>query len=163
MGRFCEQVERYLAAFAPDQVRVIRFRDWIANPRATYLEILGFLGLDDDGRVDFAPINQGMTYRSRPLVRFILFPPVLVRKMAHLFKRATGLTGLKIYPVIHKTVKLLSTAGYKKQITQELRDEIRTCYAEDNRRLEERLRRTRATPPRRLRRGPTVPFSPLDK
>ena len=34
MGRFSEQVGRYLAAFPADQVRVIRFRDWTADPRA---------------------------------------------------------------------------------------------------------------------------------
>ena len=46
MGRFREQVERYLAAFPADQLRVIRFSDWIADPRTTYLEILDFLALE---------------------------------------------------------------------------------------------------------------------
>ena len=62
MGRFGEQVARYLAVFPVEQVRVIWFRDWVADPRSTYLDILGFLGLEDDGRSDFPPINQGMTY-----------------------------------------------------------------------------------------------------
>ena len=45
MGRFREQVERYLGNFPAEHVRVIWFRDWVADPRATYLEILGVPGL----------------------------------------------------------------------------------------------------------------------
>ena len=145
MGRFSEQVERYLAVFPPEQVRVIRFRDWIANPRREYLEILHFLGLEDDGRREFLPVNRGVTYRSRRLVRFILFPPNWARKAARLFKRMTALEGRNIYPAVHRVIGLLSVPGYKRQIRQELRDEIRRYYADDNRKLEERLE-ARKTP-----------------
>jgi hypothetical protein len=141
MGKFSEQVERYLAAFPAEQVRVTRFHDWIADPRAAYLEILDFLGLDDDGRSEFPRINQGVTYRSRRLVRFIFFPPLFVRKVARLVKRLIGLQGLKIYPAVQKTVNLLSAPGYKKEIGRKVREEIRRHYAKDNRLLEERLRR----------------------
>jgi hypothetical protein len=140
MGRFCEQVGRYLAAFSAEQVRVIRFHDWIADPRAAYLEILDFLGLDDDGRSEFPRINQGVTYRSRRLVRFIFFPPLFVRKVARLIKRLTGLQGLKIYPAVKKAADLLSAPGYKTEIGRKVREEIRRYYAKDNRLLEEQLR-----------------------
>jgi hypothetical protein len=140
MGRFSEQIERYLTVFPPEQVRVIHFRDWIADPRRTYLAILDFLGLDDDGRREFPLVNRGVTYRSRGLVRFILFPPTWARKAARVFKRMTGLEGRRIYPVVHRTIGLLSAPGYKRQIGRELRREIRRYYAEENRRLEEHLR-----------------------
>jgi len=140
MGKFSEQVERYLAAFPAEPVRVIQFRDWIASPRDTYLEILDFLGLKDDGRIDFPPINEGITYRSRRLVRFILFPPALARKLVRAVKRLTGWKGRAVYPIMHETVRLLSSTGYNKQIDPHLRDEIRRYYADDNKRLEERLR-----------------------
>jgi len=100
--------------------------------------------LDDDGRSEFPRINQGVTYRSRRLVRLILFPPALVRRVARLFKWVTGLQGRRIYPVVHQLVNLLSASGYKNQIDREVRDEIRRYYAEDNRLLEERLRRASA-------------------
>jgi hypothetical protein len=139
MGRFSEQVGRYLAAFSPDQVRVTHFRNWTANPRKTYLSILDFLELDDDGRREFHPVNRGTTYRSRSLVRFILFPPTWARNTARLFKRVTGLKGSRIYPAVHRIVGLLSAPGYKRQIRRGLRNEIRRYYAEDNRRLAELL------------------------
>jgi hypothetical protein len=141
MGRFAEQVKRYLDLFSSDQVRVIRFRDWTANPRAAYLETLEFLGLEDDERTQFPKVNRGTTYRSRGLVRFILYPPLLARKVARLIKRMAGLEGRNIYPAVHKTVGLLSAPGYRNQISQELREEIRRYYEDDNRRLEDLLRR----------------------
>jgi hypothetical protein len=142
MGRFNEQVGRYLAAFPIEQLMVIRFQDWTTNPRRTYRAILDFLGLADDGRTAFPPINQGMTYRFRRVVRSIRYPPDFVRKLVRLVKRITGLRGRTVNLVANKSVLLLSAPGYKRQITEELRDEIRRYYAEDNRLLDERLRRT---------------------
>ncbi len=139
MGRFHEQVERYLAAFPTERVMVVRFKEWVADPRATYLEILNFLGLEDDGRREFPPINQGLTYRSRRAVRFISYPPDLARKFVRLVKR-TGVPARTANRLARKTVRLLSASGYKKQISAGLRDEIRRYYAEDNRLLDDRLR-----------------------
>lgn len=140
MGRFCEQVGRYFDAFPAEQVRVIRFRDWTANPRATYLEILEFLELEDDGRSDFPRVNPGTTYRSRRLVRFIFRPPNIVRKAARFLKRMTGLSSATISAAVRKTVGVLSAEEYNKDLDPRLCEEIRRYYAEDNRHLEERLR-----------------------
>lgn len=141
MGRFGEQVERYFAAFPAEQVRVIKFRDWTAEPRATYLGILDFLGLEDDGRATFAPVNQGQTYRSRKLARLIMRPPTFVRKVARLMKRLA--LGQRLYRAT-KTAGFLSAPGYRREIAPDLRDKIKRYYAEDNRLLEERLRRAEA-------------------
>ena len=144
MGRFSEQVERYLAIFPAEQLRVIWFRDWVADPRATYLRILDFLGVDDDGRSDFAPINQGMTYRSRNLARLIVSPPTVVRRAARLVRKVAGPLGRFLNRAARKTVSLLATPGYKNEIGSELRAESRRYYANDNKQLEERLLRPRA-------------------
>lgn len=143
MGRFREQVERYLDSFPANQVRVIRFLDWVDDPRSTYLEILDFLGLDDDGRMDFLPINPGMTYRSRDVARFILYPPKLVRRVVQLAKKLTGPLGRSLDRTARKA-GLQLTPGYPNEISPELRDRIKRYYAEDNRLLEKRLRRTQA-------------------
>jgi hypothetical protein len=144
MGKFDDQVERYLAAFPRDQVFVTHFADWVADPRQTYLAILDFLGLEDDGRREFPQVNRGVTYRSRRLVRSIMFPPTWARKAARLFKRVTRLRGETIYPFVHKAIGLLSAPGYQRQISRRLRDEIRQHYRDSNRRLNELLRDPRA-------------------
>src|SRR5262249_55602706 len=133
--------ERYLAVFPDEQVHVVRFRDWVADPRATYLAILGFLGLADDGRTDFPPINQGMTYRSRTIARLVVSPPTAARRAARWLRGQTGPVGRLLYRAAWKGVGLLSAPGYTTQVDPELREQIRRYYAEDNRLLDERLRR----------------------
>jgi hypothetical protein len=88
-----------------------------------------------------------MTYRSRTLTRLIVSPPTLLRKCALLVKKLTGPFGRLLHRVALKTVRLLSAPGYKSEIGAELRDEIRRYYAEDNKLLEERLRRSSASLP----------------
>jgi len=136
MGHFGEQVGRFLDAFPAGQLRVIRFRDWTAEPRKTYLEILEFLGLEDDGRTDFPPINLGRTYRWRGLARLIMRPPPLLRRMARALKRHQ--LGKRLYRAA-RAAGFSSAPGYRTDISPELRDEIRRYYAEDNRLLEDRI------------------------
>jgi hypothetical protein len=138
MGLFREQVERYLTAFPAEQICVIRFGDWVANPRTTYLHILDFLGLEDDGRSDFPPVNPGMTYRSRTLARFVMKAPIPIRRAAQAVRKLAGPVGESFYHAVRKA-GLRSTRGYQWQIDARLRDEIRRYYAEDNRRLNELL------------------------
>jgi hypothetical protein len=138
MGRFSEQVERYLVAFPARQLRVIRFRDWTADPRSAYLGILDFLGLEDDGRSTFPLVNPGMTYRSRRLARLIARPSSFLRIAARLMRK--GPLGERLYRAA-RTIGFLSARGYRGAISPELRDEIKRYYAKDNRLLDERLRR----------------------
>jgi hypothetical protein len=147
MGRFHEQVARYLDLFPPEQIRVVWFRDWIANPRSTYLQILAFLGLDDDGRSEFPPANQGQTLRMDRLLRFLYHPPEAARKIARLLKWVTGLRKQTQMRLVDKAAELLSAPGYK-GISPGLRDEIRRYYLDDNGRLNELLAsaRVRLTP-----------------
>lgn len=140
MGRFHEQVARYLSAFPADQVRIFWYRDWVADPRSTYLAILSFLDLEDDGRREFPIVNRGIRFRPRWLVRSLYDPPESVRKVVRLFKRATGMQRATQDKLVEQTVRLLKAPGYKKEISPELRDEIRRYYAADNRLLEEQLR-----------------------
>ena len=136
MGRFREQVERYFSAFPADQIRVIRFADWTADPRKTYLEILEFLGLEDDGRTAFPPVNSGQTYRSRALARLIMRPTTLVRRLARLMRALPF--GQRLYRAV-RSAGFRSAPGYRTDIDPELRRQIRRYYADDNRLLTDRL------------------------
>jgi hypothetical protein len=136
MGRFREQVERYFSAFPADQIRVIRFADWTADPRKTYLEILEFLGLEDDGRTAFPPVNSGQTYRSRALARLIMRPTTLVRRLARLMRALPF--GQRLYRAV-RSAGFRSAPGYRTDIDPELRRQIRRYYADDNKLLTDRL------------------------
>lgn len=44
--RYAEQIERYLAVFDRDQIRILFYEDFVAAPLEVYAGILGFLRLD---------------------------------------------------------------------------------------------------------------------
>lgn len=132
MGRFGEQVQRYLARFRRDQVMVVRFDEWAKDPRSAYLGILHFLGLEDDRRTDFTPAHPGMTYRSRRLARLISHPPERVRRAWRLVRRATGIGTQANVRLAEKVTTALSLPGYNKKMSPALRNEIRAYYERDN-------------------------------
>lgn len=136
---FRTQVGRFLSVFPREKVMVIAFDDWTSNPRATYLKILDFLGLKDDGRTEFPKINEAQSYRVKWLGRLIARPPRALQIAVNLLKKITGRDALGLG---RKASKLISAPGYTTSISRELRDEIRSRYAEDNLLLAKRLEQT---------------------
>ena len=59
-----EQVRRLFENVSRRQVHIVIYDDFSSNPRDTYLEVLRFLGLDDDGRREFPVLNRKNSYRS---------------------------------------------------------------------------------------------------
>jgi hypothetical protein len=145
LGRFHEQVERFLSAFPAGQVLVLHFRDWVQDPRTAYLKILQFLGLDDDGRREFPRVNAGMSHRHWGLARALARPRRLARPAMMLIQRLAGFVRGSGAAAPGRTINLLSVPGYKK-VAPEVREEIRRYYAEDNRLLQQRLREVAAAP-----------------
>jgi hypothetical protein len=135
MGRFHEQVERYFNVFPAEQIRVIAFRDWITDPRLTYLDILRFLGLEDDGRVDFPPINEAKYHKSRRLASLTQNPAPWVRRTSSLLTRLAG----RELGLLTRLRRANRGVGYRLQVGSSLKDEIRRYYEADNRLLSPRI------------------------
>ncbi|XAM01281.1 sulfotransferase [Phycisphaeraceae bacterium D3-23] len=62
---FGAQVDRLLSQVPKERVLFIKFEDFIADNRAWYLKTLHFLGVEDDGRTEFARSNAAHQNRSR--------------------------------------------------------------------------------------------------
>lgn len=67
--KYAEALERYFDAFGRDRVHVLIFEEFVADPHAAYLGILDFLGLADEGRVEFPVVNANRGPRSHILHR----------------------------------------------------------------------------------------------
>ncbi len=65
VGRYTEQVRRYFEQFGQEQVRVIRFEDFIAKPKEEHKRTLSFLGLEPQKLPSFERINAPRKIRSR--------------------------------------------------------------------------------------------------
>lgn len=135
-GAFSPQIERYFSQFQADRIRVFHYRDWTRQPRETYVEILHMLGLRDDGRVDFPPINEARHHRTQLLVRLIRNPPLPVRIGVALVKRLTGRSRLGL---ADWAFGLGARAGSRTRISDSLKNEIREFFKADNALLERRI------------------------
>lgn len=61
--RLGEQVERAMALVPPGNLHLVFFDDFERSPAAEYRRVLGFIGVPDDGRTDFAPVNVRRSFR----------------------------------------------------------------------------------------------------
>lgn len=75
IASFLPQVERLFELVPPEQRLIIIYDDFRHDPRATYLRVLNFLGLEDDGRVEFEPVNAAHAQRFPWLAAWIYNPP----------------------------------------------------------------------------------------
>jgi len=135
-GDFRTQVERYLDAFPSDQVLVVDFDEWTADPRAAYLRILDFLNLKDDGRTNFERINEAKAFRVKWIGKLIAHPPPIARAAVRVLRKLTGRSALGI---AERASGLLAAPGYSTKISPELSEEIRNYYREDNLALASRI------------------------
>ena len=70
-----EQTRRLLEVVPREQVKIIVFDDLKRDAGAVYAEALAFLDVPDDGRREFAPVNQNKTHRARWLATLTQRPP----------------------------------------------------------------------------------------
>lgn len=132
-GLFSEKIERYLAAFGPAQVMVIHFRDWVGDPRETYLGILDFLGLPDDGRTEFPPVNEARHRSTRFFLRIARNPPKVLRVVVDFAKKLSGRQSLGL---ANWAFSLGARAGYQSSVSAAVKEEIRAYYRAENEQLE---------------------------
>jgi hypothetical protein len=77
VGRYHDQVKRYLDVFGRDRVQIIIFEDFRADPAAAYRQTLDFLGVDTGFEPDFNVVNASAARRSWRLQQLLLSPHVI--------------------------------------------------------------------------------------
>ena len=136
IGRFDEQVERYLEAFPANQIRIVRFEEWTSNPRETHRQILEFLGVSDDGRTSFPPVNEAKFNKSAKLAALSHRPPRWLRRFIELLHKSSGRETLGIGARI---IAMNRAIGYRSPLDIGLKQEIIDYYESSNRRLAARI------------------------
>jgi len=90
MGRFGTQAQRLLSIFPPAQVKVILYDDFAGSPQKVYDEVIDFLDIPHDNRVEFPRINENKRARAAWLKNLMLKPPTVLRETYHSLKQAVG-------------------------------------------------------------------------
>jgi hypothetical protein len=147
-GKLGEQVKRVLSVFPRDQVCFILFDDFVSNPRSEYLRLLDFLGIPDDGRLDFPRINEGTQFKSPRLAQFQIWLRLRLAPYWKTFKRLTGIRRIGIMRAINR---VNIEARSRPPLRPEFRRQVSEVFNEDIRLLEDLLGRDlsawRAEPP----------------
>jgi hypothetical protein len=130
MGRFGSQTQRVLASFPAEQLKVILFDDFAADPKRVYDEVIAFLGLPSDDRVEFPRINDNKRARVTWLRNFLRKPPPVVRNTYRSIKQRVGgarMDAVKSAIVRRNTVREhrppLSPA-FRAELVEEFREEV---------------------------------------
>jgi hypothetical protein len=139
LGRFGTQVERMLAAFPRDQVKLILFDDFAASPQAVYDDVIGFLGLPHDGRSEFPRINDNKRARVDWLRRFARKPPPILKSAIQGLKQAIGSEGLTTAK--KKLVALNTTKERRPPLSPAFRAELVETFRDEVARLGRVLQR----------------------
>lgn len=74
VGRYAEQVERYLTLFPAEQVKIIIFEEFRHDPESTFRDVLRFLGVPPQEELRLERVNPSLGVRSRRLHRLLLTP-----------------------------------------------------------------------------------------
>jgi hypothetical protein len=98
-----DQVERLLAVVPRPRVHFVLMDDMRRDPAETYRRVLGFLGLDDDGRTDFPQMNEGAWPRSK-VVHAAVVQLSEIRRRFHLPSPPWLRAGLFTWAQVNKSV-----------------------------------------------------------
>lgn len=83
VGAFGSQVTQLKKLVDPDKLEIILFDDFTADTRATYVQILNFLDLQDDGRTEFPRVNERKAPRFQSLNALYHTNNSLLRHIVH--------------------------------------------------------------------------------
>ncbi len=121
-----DQVERLLSRVPSERVLLIRLDDMRRDSRGTYLRVLEFLDVPDDGCLDFPVLNRSRAVQSRTVVTFLA---IVNRIKRHLHLRR----GLGIG---RKLKHLATNPAPEPVLADEFRKRLRDYFRDDLRKLE---------------------------
>lgn len=141
VAQFGQQIERYRAHFPDDQIMILKMEEWKTDPRATYLRVLGFLNLSDDGRTEFPVIHEAKHHASEAVAKLMQRPPGWALRVAGGLRRILGLKRLGLSGLLRR---LNTGKGYAHPrddgLGEETRQDIRAALAPDQRLLQQILK-----------------------
>jgi len=132
VGRFSEQIERYLECFPADQIKIVFMQDWIKDPRSLYLALMDFLAVQDDGKTEFPVVHSAKHVTSKRLNRLAKRPPRNLTLLMNSIRRIPGFRNFRGSQLIRL---LNSRAGYYGRPDDDLMHEIKVYFAEDQAKL----------------------------
>ncbi len=131
LGQFGKYVERLLAIFPREQVKIFLYDDLRADNRAVYEELLAFIGVPSDGRTTFPAVNANFENKSALLAR-LFHPPQPVYQFFIKVISLFGVGFMKQVSVVYNRIERLNTTRAKrKQMDPALRQRLLEHFRPD--------------------------------
>lgn len=141
LGLFGKYVEKLLEIFPRDQILIIIFEDFQKAPQTIYEEILRFIDVPSDGRLEFPPVNASFENRSK-LMATLFHPPQFVYKPFMKFISLFGVNFMKGISVFYNRIEKLNVTQAKKApLDPEFRKELQQYFKQDIEKLSKILAR----------------------
>ena len=130
-ARLGAQLARVYEALPREQVLMIVFDDLRDDTRAVYRRTLDFLGLPDDGRVEFPRVNENKVHRAEAVARFTQRPPPALVSVARGVKRVAGVERLGVLDRVRRgNREVTRRRAVDPALVAELRDHFRDDVGE---------------------------------
>ena len=129
VGQFGTQAQRLLSTFPRAQIKVILYDDFAASPEQVYDEVIEFLQIPHDGKMEFPRINESKRARLDWLQRFSQKPPPALRAAFRNIKRAVGGEGMA--EVKKRIVELNTVTERRSPLTPGFRAELVDTFREE--------------------------------
>jgi len=125
-GKLGSLVKRLYGWVNPQQVQIIVFDDFCHDARAVYAQVLSFLGLTDDGRLEFPPINERKQIRSVFVQNGLAIGGrLLMEPLRRILRRPQG------FGIGKRIMRWNSVEGKRQTARPEFLAELREFYADD--------------------------------
>jgi hypothetical protein len=135
------QVQRLMERVPPNQLKVLIFEEFFADVQRGYSELLEFLGLEPDGREEFAVANESRAARSRTVMRLLAGATAALPGDMMAYRRALRALGIR---PLHLLSRYNTAPAARPPLRPEIRRAVAKALAEDVRRLETVLDRSLA-------------------
>ena len=134
VAMFGVQVERLFNLVGRERSHVIVFDDFKADNRATYLRLLEFLGVKDDGQTEFERRFQSQMYRYEWLQKLLYVPATRGGKAVETLQqksRKYNADGTRKPSLIKRLAKLNKIPQAPPPLTPEMADIVRETLRSD--------------------------------
>jgi hypothetical protein len=114
---------------------VILFDGFVAGTKSVYDRVLDFLGLQNEGRTDFRPINVNRNYR----MHFIAYADVFLRRLPPslqwskaVVKGFLGVKSLRLHRLLHDLNQTANVVrGPRPSLPEHVRSALHRYFADD--------------------------------
>ena len=127
-ARLGAQLRRVYEALPREQVLTLVFDDMRDDTGAVYRRTLAFLGLPDDGRVQFPRVNENKVHRGRGRRPLHPAPPGALVSVARGVKRVAGVERLGVLERVRRGNRQVTR---RREIDPDLAAELRDHFRDD--------------------------------